>query len=151
MAVHFGCRHRQPLSRADEERHVLPAPRIEMDAHCRIRLDLRTGRDARLLDVSGVLAAHEVRAVERSYRSEHLHLLVAQRLAVVADRRFHREVRDDLQQVGAARSPGPVQGGAARTFPVRDSRRQIAGCAEQHERVAMSRAHDVGVLRMRIR
>ena len=40
-----------------------------------------------------------LRRIERLDRAEHLHLLVANRLGVGADRRLHREEADDLQQV----------------------------------------------------
>ena len=74
---------------------------------------LRIGRDARLVAVAVVLAADERGAVEGFRRGEHLDLLVLQVAGLVADGRFHRQQRDDLQQVVlehvADRSDGVVE------------------------------------------
>ena len=50
----------------------------------RERLDRRVGRDARLLPVAAELPAHESAGLQRADRAEQLHLLVADRLLVVA-------------------------------------------------------------------
>ena len=51
------------------------------------------------LQVAAELAAHEVAGLERRDGLQHLHLLVADRLAVGAHRRLHREVAQHLEQV----------------------------------------------------
>ncbi len=45
------------------------------------------------------MPAHEVILGQRSNRAEYLDLLVTQRFVAFADRRFHREMREHLQQV----------------------------------------------------
>src|SRR4029079_11579986 len=87
------------LARANEERHAVPAPRIDVQLHRGKGLHTGIGRDTRLIAVPLELAADETVSAQRTHRAEDLHLLVAHRFTVAADRRFHREEADDLQQV----------------------------------------------------
>ncbi len=96
---HLGRRHRHPLAGADEERHPVPAPRIDVQPHRRVGLDRRVGGDPRLVAVALELPAHQVLGHQRANGAEHLDLLVADRLGVGPDRRLHRQQTDDLQHV----------------------------------------------------
>ena len=66
------------LARAQEERHAGPAPVVHPDLRGDERLHLRVGRDAGLVAVALVLAAHDLVGVEREHGAEHLALLLHQ-------------------------------------------------------------------------
>src|SRR5581483_11121069 len=69
-------RRGEALAGADEERHAVPPPRIDVEADRRVGLDRRLGTDALLLPVATVLAAYEVGLAQRTDHPEDLHLLV---------------------------------------------------------------------------
>ena len=75
-----------------------------------------SARDPVLVAIAAELAAHHVGRRERPDRPERLHLLVADRLGVVADRRLHRE----QAQRPAADDSGPRRG--SRRPPRRSAR-----------------------------
>src|SRR4030095_5140333 len=62
---HLGRARRHALAGADEERHALPPPGVDLQAHGRERLDLRVGGDPGLLSIAAELAAHEILGLER--------------------------------------------------------------------------------------
>ena len=98
--THLGRVDRQALAGADEERHVGPAPGVDVQLDRREGLDRRVARDARLVAVAAELPAHDVLGVERRDRLEHARLLVADRLDVAArPGAIHRQDGGDLQQV----------------------------------------------------
>ena len=60
---------------------------VEPRAHARHRL------------IAGILAAHDVRRIERTHGLQQRRLLVAHRLVLFARRRVHRQLRQHLQHV----------------------------------------------------
>src|SRR5581483_6542528 len=95
----FGRRHREFFSGADEDRHVGPTPGIQMQLHGSEGFDLRIRRDAFLFAIAGVLPANQTAAAKWAQAAEYFDLLVADRLGTFSDRRLHRDVRNDLQQM----------------------------------------------------
>ncbi len=113
---HLGARHRQLLAGPHDERDTLPAPRVDVELHRGVRLDVGLRVDAGLVAVALELAADQVGAAQRVDGEEHLLLRVAQRLDVRADRRLHGEERDGLHQVvlhDVAQRPDLLVEGAA--------------------------------------
>ena len=96
---HFGAGHRQVLSRANVKRHALPAPGIDLELQSGERLDLRIGRDALFLPIAAELPPDQVVRLDRRDRLQHLHLLIANGFAVGADRRLHRQIAQDLEEM----------------------------------------------------
>ena len=95
----LGARYREALSRPNVERDTLPSRRLETEPDDRERLDLRLGRNARLLPVSAKLSADDILGAERGNRLQDFHLLIPQRLAVHPRRRLHGEVAQHLEEV----------------------------------------------------
>src|SRR5207302_5756772 len=93
------ARHGQALSGPDVEGHALPAPGIDLEPQGDKRLYRRVGRHALLRPVTTTLSAYDVIGGERWDRLEDLHLLVADRFAVRPDRRLHRQVAQDLEEM----------------------------------------------------
>ena len=58
---HLGDVLGELLAGPDVPRHAGPAPRVDVQPHRRERLDVRVGRDARLVAVALELPAHEIR------------------------------------------------------------------------------------------
>ena len=96
---HLGRGHGQVFSGPDEERHAGPTPGVDLEAHGREGLDGRSRGDALLLPVPAKLAADHVFGLQRRNGAEHLDLLVPHPVRLDRDRRLHREVADDLQQM----------------------------------------------------
>ncbi len=96
---HLRGRDRQALSRPDVEGDALPAHGIDLEPQGDERLYLRVRRDAFLGPVAAELSAHHVLRPQRRDRLEDFHLLVADRLAVGPDRRLHRQVAQDLEEM----------------------------------------------------
>src|SRR6185295_78975 len=97
--LHLGRGGGETLPGADEERHAVPPPGVDVQTDRGEGLDLRIGRDALLLPVSAELPAHDVLGGERPHRPEDLHLLVADRLVIRRRRSLHREQPHHLQHV----------------------------------------------------
>ncbi len=114
---HLGAGDRQALAGADVERHALPAPGVDEQAHGGEGLGGRVLGHAGLVQVADELAAHDVVLAQRAHRLQHLDLLVADRFAVGARRRLHRQVAQQLEQVVlhhvADRAGVVVEGAAA--------------------------------------
>ena len=108
---------RKLLARAQEERHAGPAPVLDLDLERDERLGVGVGRDAVLLPVALVLAAHDAGRVERLHRLEDLQLLGSQGLRLERRGRFHRDEAERLEEVchdHVAERPGAlVEAGAA--------------------------------------
>ncbi|MNS69936.1 hypothetical protein D3C72_1032670 [compost metagenome] len=109
----LGVARREPLARAQEERHAGPAPVVDVEREGRVGLHRRARRHARLLAVAGnglaadlagaVLPAHgqvrHLRRLEAPHRAQHLDLLVAHRRRAPGGRRLDRHQRHQLHQV----------------------------------------------------
>src|SRR5256884_1105808 len=93
------ARHGQALSGADVEGHTLPAPGIDLQSQGGERLHRGIRRHAFLRSVAAKLSAYEAVRGEGGDRLEDLHLLVADGFAVWPDRRLHRQVAQDLEQM----------------------------------------------------
>ena len=89
----------EALAGAQVERHAGPAPRVDVQAQRRVRLDVRVRRDAGLVAVAAILAAHEIGRRGRSNGFEDFTFSSRSDVRVGSDGRLHREMRDDLQQV----------------------------------------------------
>ncbi len=77
----LGRGHWKILASPHVERHASPAPRVDLQVHGRERLHLRIGCDTLLLAVAAELPADDILRPQRTDGLQHLHLLVAQRLA----------------------------------------------------------------------
>src|SRR6185437_10790905 len=88
-----------------------------MQAHGREGLDRRARFDAWLLEIATKLSAHEIIGIQRQDRTEDLDLLVLDRLGIRGQRRFHRQVCHDLEQMilhhVADRAVGVIKSAAA--------------------------------------
>src|SRR5438445_5616136 len=101
---HLRRGRREALARPDEERHTVPAPRVDVEPRGGERLHRGVRRDALLLPVATELPANQVVRAERADRPEHLHLLVPDRLVIGRRGSLHLEephqqqlsVRDDV-------------------------------------------------------
>ena len=99
----------QALSRAHVERHVCPAPVVDVELGGDVRLGHRVAGDALLLSIAAhldaldepapVLAADDALRPGRVQRAQHLHLLVPDGVGGEVDRRLHRRQGDELEQV----------------------------------------------------
>ncbi len=103
----------QPLAGAQEERHVRPAPVVDVRAQRDEGFRAAVRRHVVLLEIAldrlavdragRVLAAHrvarDVRQRHRPQRAQHLQLLVAYRIRVERHGRLHRDDAQQLQQV----------------------------------------------------
>src|SRR5262245_10058147 len=91
------------LARAQVERHALPAPAVDHEAHGGEGRGLRVGGDAVLLAVAAVLAADavvgDVVEVEVADRAQDLGLLVADVVGGERGRYLHGDEGHDLEQV----------------------------------------------------
>ena len=130
-----------PLAGAQVERHAGPAPVVDEALQRDERLGLGVGRDARLVVVAGVLAAHDVAGLDRLHRAEHLVLLAADGGRLERGRRLHRGEREDLEQVrhdhvavGTGRLVEVAPLGQARGSRARRSRRGRCCCGARSAR-----------------
>src|SRR3989442_1629605 len=96
---HFGRRRRELLAGADEERHTLPAPRVDMQPHRRERLDRGVPGDILLGAIPAELPAHDTIGRQRPDLSEDPHLLVADPFLIVQVGGLHCEESHHLQHV----------------------------------------------------
>ena len=87
------------LAGAQVERHAGPTPVVDLAAQRDERLGLGVRAHAGLVEVAVVLAAHDLRRLDRAQRTEHLVLLFADRSRLERGRRFHRHEREHLEQV----------------------------------------------------
>lgn len=62
----FSCGHWKTLSRADVERHTLPAPRVDLKPQRYKGFRLRVGLDACLVAIVAKLTAHYIKRPERA-------------------------------------------------------------------------------------
>src|SRR5262249_10102158 len=77
---------------------ALPAPRIDLQAQRSKSLRLRIGRNTVFRTISAELPAYDVFFAERRDGFQNLNLLIADGLAVGSDRRFHRQIGENLEQ-----------------------------------------------------
>eukprot|EP00982_Pelagococcus_subviridis_P013300 31237-Pelagococcus_subviridis.AAC.18 len=99
----------QRLPSLNEERHAVPSRVVDEQRHRRERRASRPGGHGIVVEVSGqhavavafalVLPEHDVVHVDRSDAADDLHLLVADVLRIQRRGLFHREQREDLQEV----------------------------------------------------
>ena len=95
----LGRRFGQAFSGPDQERHITPAPRVDLEPDRGERLDLRVGSDPFFLAIARVLAADDTVGLERADRPQHLDLLVADSVGGMTTGGLHRQHRDDLEHV----------------------------------------------------
>src|SRR5262249_45294106 len=91
--------HRQALSCADVERHPFPTPGIDLQSQRGKGFHLRIGRNTLFLAVAAELPSDEIVHLQRWNRFQYLHLFFTNGLTVGADRRLHRKVAQDLEQM----------------------------------------------------
>ena len=96
---HFGASNRQVFPRADVKRHALPAPGIHLQLQRSERFHVRIGRDALFLPVAAELPADQIVRLDGRDRFQYLDLLIANGLTVHADRRLHRKIAQDLEEM----------------------------------------------------
>src|SRR5947208_16037742 len=96
---HLGRRGPEALARPDEERHAVPAPRIDVEPRGGERLHRGVRGDAFLLPVAAELPADQVVGPQRADGPEHLHLLVPDRLVIGRRGSLHGEEPHHLQHV----------------------------------------------------
>src|SRR5581483_219973 len=89
----------EALSGPNVEGHPGPAPGFDGEPERHIRFHRGFRVYVRLFTVPHVLAAHDLRWVDRARRAKDPYLLVALVLRVDADGRFHGKEGDDLEQV----------------------------------------------------
>ena len=99
----------QRLASLHEERHAVPSRVVDEEGHRRERRALATGRHGLVVEVPGellvpvspalVLTQHDVIHLDGSDASNHLDLLVADRVGGHRCRRLHRDQRHHLHQV----------------------------------------------------
>ena len=87
------------LAGAQVERHAGPAPVVDLAPQRDERLGLGVRAHARLVEVAVVLAAHDLRRLDRAQRAEDLVLLLADRPRLERGRRLHRHEREHLEEV----------------------------------------------------
>src|SRR5215831_11354337 len=90
---------RQAFAGANVKWHSFPAPGIDFQLHDGEGLGLRVLRNPVFIAVTAELAANKVLFLDRWNRSQHFGLFVADRFAVGADGRFHRQIRQDLEEM----------------------------------------------------
>src|SRR5215471_8026249 len=95
----LGARHGQALTGTDVKRNALPAPRINLELQSREGLHVGHRRYPLLRPVAAKLPANYRVRSERRDCFEDFDLLIADRLAVGPDGRFHRQIRQDLEQM----------------------------------------------------
>src|SRR5271166_45472 len=95
----FEAGHRQILSGTDKEGHSLPPPGVQLQPEGGEGLDFGVRGHALLLEIPLELTAHEVLRLDRRNGLEHLDLLIAERLAIVAGRRFHGQIAKHLKDM----------------------------------------------------
>src|SRR6185369_181084 len=76
-----------------------PTPGIDVQFESCESFDLGIGRYTRFVSIAAELAAHQVLRVKRRYGLEHLHFFVANRFAVGADRGFHGQIGEHLEEM----------------------------------------------------
>src|SRR5262245_54869268 len=76
-----------------------PAPGVYRQTESCIRFHFRVFRYARFVAVASELTADNLLCTERLNRFKDLDFFVADRFAIGSNRRFHREVRQDLEHV----------------------------------------------------
>src|SRR5262249_47245407 len=84
---------------ANEERDTGPAVIFDTQLERRERFDFRVASNARFVAIAAKLAPHHVLGIERLDRLYQAHLLLADSLDVVSDRRVHREDGGELEDV----------------------------------------------------
>ena len=97
--LNFRAGHSQALAGADINGHPAPAPGIDVEFERGKGLNIGIGRDTRLTAVTPKLVADEVFCVKWRNGFKDLYLLVADGFAIGANRRFHRQVSQDLEEM----------------------------------------------------
>ena len=123
---------RQAFARAQVERHSLPAPVVDEQAHGGAGRRPGLPADARLQRVPLVLSGHHVparlRPIDAAHGAQQLHLLVAQRVGLETARRLDRDEAQERHQVileHVAQHPGAVVVRSAILDPLRFGHRDL--------------------------
>src|SRR5207244_1606227 len=92
-----------PLAGAQEERHALPTPGVDLELERGKRRRARVAGNTVLLTIAGhlfplipaapVLAEHEIALLERTHLREHLHLLLPDGVGAHHRRHLHGDER----------------------------------------------------------
>src|SRR6478672_628950 len=95
----LSTRNWQRFPGADVERDALPAPGINVQLQRGECFNLRIGGHAVFVLVTTKLTANKILCLQRPNSLQNLNFFVAYRFTIGSDRWFHRQVRQDLEQV----------------------------------------------------
>src|SRR5215471_2049044 len=91
--------HGQRLAGSNVKRHTLPAPGIDVQLQSGEGFDLRIRRHAFLLQVTPKLATDKILRFQRWNSFEDFNLFVPKGFTIGSNRRLHRQVNQDLEQM----------------------------------------------------
>src|SRR2546426_3787427 len=95
----LGASHGQEFSRPHIERNIFPAPRMDVQLQCGKRFGARVFGHSRFVAVGTELPANNVRRRDLRNCLEYLYFFIANGFAVIPNRRFHCQVRNQLEKV----------------------------------------------------